>query len=130
MRAKHLFASLSVVSIVSCTLDLNRDGSNEMIAAGTISRLVRAELTFYARFHRYGSLPELVAQSDSGLDPGLNAGRYGNYVFALEIRESGFAIVAKPVDSYSRRSFYADETGVIRHSWKPDDVSANSPKLQ
>jgi hypothetical protein len=54
------------------------------------------------------------------------------YEFRLEARPDGYVVKASPVelDVTGRRSFYSDQSGVIREHWGRGAAGPESPSLQ
>jgi hypothetical protein len=70
--------------------------------------------------------------SSAGLISGsLAGGTVGGYRFTLSGGSEGFAIVAAPVvyRMSGVRSFYLDQSGIMRFSEGPDPATASSPEF-
>ena len=93
--------------------------ANEGSAQSTLRTLSEAESNYQSITQRYGTWEELV--SANMIDPSLADGLKNGYRFTLEITKNrdnseGFKVVGVPKD-YGRsgtRSFFIDETGVLR----------------
>ena len=95
--------------------------ANEAAAQSTLRTLHAAEATYQATRGqgKFGTLNELVAEGL--IDPKVATGTKSGYIFSLELTTTdmnypGFAVVGVP-ETYRKtglRSFYIDETGVIR----------------
>lgn len=96
-----------------------RRAANEGSAIATLRTVSSAEATYQSIFQKFGTLEELA--SENLIDPALATGLKNGYRFSLEITKSednleGFDLVAVP-ETYQRsgrRSFFVDESGVIR----------------
>jgi type II secretory pathway pseudopilin PulG len=119
-----------------------RMAANEGAAIYSLRTLSAAELTYQAQFQRFATLEELAEASL--IDPKLGSGTKSGYRFTVELTSEssatefgptsgGFAVKGVPVDyrSSGRRSFFVDETQVIRAA---DNVglpaSADDPPLE
>jgi len=131
-----ILAAIAIPSI-SQALMLSRETA-AMRQVGTIQT---AETQYYSQFEKFaGQLSELGPPSNGHPGPnGANlisaefaAGRRSGFVFQVQISPTGFIITASPAiyNSSGRRSFYSDETGVIRHNWGPEPATANSPEAK
>lgn len=121
---------LIVMSIAIPNLLAARRAANEGASIAALRNIHAAEATYQATVGRgsFGTLDELAAAQliNPEFATAAASGRYG-YKFKLEVGSSytalrgdtesaGFHLVAVPVDyrSSGTRSFYIDETGVIR----------------
>jgi len=96
-----------------------RTAAYESSALHSIRTLSQAEATYYNVFGKYGRLDELAAQGL--IDSQLATGSKNGYTFSVELTTNelnapGFAVAAVPMEyrSTGRRSFYCDESFVIR----------------
>ena len=93
--------------------------ANEASAIHSLREISAAEATFHSNFDKFATLEELKAQGL--ITPGLGSGTRRGYNFTVELTTdetdvAGFAAVAVP-ETYrtsGMRSFYVDETAVIR----------------
>lgn len=99
--------------------------ANESSSIAVLRRIYAAEQTYQSVHEKFGTMDELAAADL--VDPQVARGRRFGYEFKLEVtpgysatgedsRVTGFHVVGVPVTygSSGRRSFYVDETGVIR----------------
>ena len=93
--------------------------ANEASAIASLREISGAQAIFYSTFDKYGTLEELADQKL--IKPSLGSGIYNRYNFTVELTTdemnvAGFAAVAVPetYGSTGIRSFYVDETSVIR----------------
>ena len=128
----HLILILALLILGRCNINTFGDHqTDEMKAITTIVKLTKAESAYHARFKRYGTVSDLITQADRSLSPELLSVNSG-YSFSLTVREGGFVVVAKPikVGPGSRKSFFVDETSIVRYSWHPNDLNRDSPVLK
>jgi type II secretory pathway pseudopilin PulG len=93
--------------------------ANEASSIRALRMISTAEVRYQEYHGKYGSLRELA--TDQLIDDSLGSGKWKGYRFSVNMTdghpgEFGFEVVAVPSD-YSAsgiRSFYTDETGVIR----------------
>ena len=116
------FVPMGIIAAIAIpNLLASRRAANEGSAMATLRTLASAETTYQATMGegKYGTLRELAA---GGLiDAKLATGTKNGYNFTIELTTTdlnypGFAVVGVPItyQSTGTRSFYVDETGVIR----------------
>ncbi len=96
-----------------------RRAANEGSSLANLRYIYSAEATYYNQYEKYGTLQELCAEKLIPQD--LESGTKNGYRFSVEVVErddypTGFEAVCVP-ETYpnsGRRSFYLDETGVVR----------------
>ena len=119
-----------------------RIAANEGLAIKSLRTICAAEMTYQAQFQKYGTLEELAAASL--IDPSLASGTKSGYRFTvtltgeqtsagdLSANSTTFSAGSVPLDyrHSGLRSFFVDETGVVRGA---DNVglpaSASDPEL-
>lgn len=132
---------LIIAMIAAPKLGRARMYSQEMAAIQHIKTLHTAQAQYYSQFGRYAaSLAELgpPASGNPGpqaadLIPGdLASGEKGGYRFRLEATPNGYAIHAEPVqfNTSGSRTFYSDQTLVIRNNYGPEPATAASPEIK
>jgi prepilin-type N-terminal cleavage/methylation domain-containing protein len=113
--------------------------ANETAAVNEIGTLHKAELQYYSQFNRYAtSLAELGPPASGAEGPAaanlipqsLASGKKSGYLFTLTGTPTGYAINANPekFGSSGRKTFYADQTLVIRSNNTAEPANANSPE--
>jgi type IV pilus assembly protein PilA len=132
---------LIIVAVAAPRLDKARMHSQEMAAIRQIQTLHTAQTQYYSQFGRYAtSLAELgppasgqAGLSSSDLIPGdLALGLKTGYLFQLQGVPLGYAINVNPqvFNSSGRRTFYSDQTLVIRENWGQDPASLQSKEIK
>ena len=113
-----------IAAIAIPNLLASRRAANEASAQSSLRTLHAAEATYQATrgAGKFGTLNELAA--DNLIDFPLASGTKNGYRFTVEVTNDettypGFSVVARPmtpsgVSASGTRSFYIDETGVIR----------------
>jgi type II secretory pathway pseudopilin PulG len=108
-----------VASIALPNLLAARMAANEASAISSIRQIESAERVYQLNFGKYATLNELAAQGL--LDAKLARGTKNGYKFTIQLTSDdpdapGFAVVSVPVGyrQTGRRSFYIDESSVIR----------------
>jgi type IV pilus assembly protein PilA len=116
--------------------------ARETAALGAIRTIHTAQTQYSSQYGRYAkSLAELgpppaggqVGPSSADLiQADLASGVKGGYRFTVEETPGGYRILAVPVayNNTGRRSFYSDQTMVLRQSWTQEPATANSPEIQ
>ena len=115
--------------------------TRETAAMREVGTIQTAQTQYYSQFEKFaGQLSELGPPSNGHPGPnGANLisaefaqGKRSGFRFQLQSSPTGYIITAVPevYNSSGRRSFYSDETGVIRHNWGPEPATANSPEAK
>jgi type IV pilus assembly protein PilA len=115
--------------------------ARETAALGAIRTIHTAQAQYSSQFGRYAvSLTELgpPASGQGGtaaadlIQSDLALGIKGGFKFVLEQTPTGYRIIATPTayNNTGRRSFYSDQTMVLRENWGPEPASANSPEIK
>jgi hypothetical protein len=91
-----------------------------------------AEENFRKKAGRYGSLEELNDFSSLISSANAGIGEYNGYRFTIDAKEGDYSIEAQPIEwgVTGKRSFYTDQTRVIRQSWGPDPANDQSDILK
>jgi hypothetical protein len=114
----------------------------EMAAVRDIVTIVSVQTQYMAEFGKYaGSLAEL-GPAGNGVRPGpwaadlipasLASGQKGGYSFKIARTPGGYSIDADPIvfGKTGRRTFYADQSMIIRQNWGPEPASERSPEFK
>lgn len=115
--------------------------AREMAAVRHISTLHNAQLQYMSQFGKYAtSLQELgppasgaAGPAASDLIPGeLALGTKGGYQFTLVGTPTGYTINANPTafGNSGRRTFFSDQTLVIRENWGQEPANVSSKELK
>ena len=104
-----------VASIAIPNLLAARRAANEASAISSVRTIVEAEAVYQSAFKKFGTLEELAA--NNLLDSPLSTGERSGYRFSVSVTgPDSFEVNAMPTAyrSSGMRSFYTDETAVIR----------------
>ncbi len=94
-------------------------------------KAVGAETSFKAENGRFGSYEEILPRLRASLSEERIDYALRNYDFRLESDDGSYRMYAvQRKGSMARRSFFVDETGVVRESWGPEPASASSPVVK
>jgi type IV pilus assembly protein PilA len=107
--------------------------AHELAALTQIRSIEAAEVQYFSQFGKYAENLAALGPSGASLIQGPVAqGTASGYVFALQAKLGGFVVTAKPetFGTTGTRSFYADETTVIRQSSTADGANASSPEVR
>jgi len=132
---------LILAAIAAPKLNQNRMHAQETAAIREMQTIHTAETQYYSQFGRYATaLPELgppaggqEGASGANLIPGeLAKGLHSGYKFTLTGGPSGYTISAVPevFGNTGRRTFFSDQTLVIRQNWTAEPATASSPELK
>jgi type IV pilus assembly protein PilA len=116
--------------------------AREMAAVAQIRTLLTAQTQYMSQFGRYATtLAELgpasggasEGPSAAGLIPqSLATGTNSGYNFTLAGSAGGYALVAVPVafNNTGRRTFFADQSGIIHENWGQEPATQQSPEIK
>lgn len=132
---------LIILAIAVPKLSSARMQAQEMAAVAHVKSLNTAESMYLSQFGNFaGTLAQLgpptsgnAGPSAADLIPGdLASGKKGGYVFTLTQTPQGYTITALPevFGTTGRRTFFSDQTMVIRQNWSQEPANASSKELQ
>lgn len=115
--------------------------AKEMAATREMHNLITAQTQYMSQFSRYAtSLQELGPPTSGQPNPSgadlitadMAKGVKNGYRFNMQGSPQGFFIQATPVGfgSTGRRTFYTDQTGVIRQNWGQEPATPASEELK
>lgn len=115
--------------------------ARETAAARHIQTIHTAQAQYSAQFGKYAaSLAELGPPASGQPGPAgadlipkdLAEGEKGGYRFTLEATPQGYKVTAVPTayGNTGRRTFYSDQTMVIRENWGQEPATAASPEMK
>jgi prepilin-type N-terminal cleavage/methylation domain-containing protein len=131
---------LIIAAIAVPKLSSQRQNAQEMAAIQQIRTLHQAQIQYYGQFGRYAStLAELGPPASGSAGPqaadlipkSLADGKGTGYLFTVTGTPSGYSINANPEQfgSSGRRTFFSDQSGVVRQNWGQEPATANSGEL-
>ena len=132
---------LIILAIAVPKLGSARMQAQEMAAMRHINAIQTGQTMYLSQFGKYAAtLPELgpptsgnAGPAAADLIPGeLASGDKGGYKFVMTQTPIGFAISAVPnvFNSTGRRTFFSDQSLVIRQNWSQEPATATSPELK
>ena len=147
-RGFSLIELLIVIAIILIiiTIALPRFAKAQMFARETsalaaIRTLHTVQVQYYSQYGRHAtSLTELgppATGADSPaaaglIDATLALGEKGGYKFTLTANQGGYIINANPVSfgTSGSRTFYSDQSMVIKQNYGPEPATANSAEMK
>ena len=133
---------LIILSIALPQMSKSRMHAQEMAAIAQIGTIQKAQVQYYSQFGQYAtSLNQLGPPTSSGTAEGpqaaglipanLASGSSGGYNYTVAQTPTGYALLAVPkaFNSTGRRTFYSDQTGIIRENWGQDPATPQSAEL-
>ncbi|MCS7026077.1 MAG: prepilin-type N-terminal cleavage/methylation domain-containing protein [Bryobacteraceae bacterium] len=131
---------LVIASIAIPKINAQRMQAHEMAAIRTIQAIHTAQTQYFSQFGRYAANLQELGPPASGspgpaaadLIPGdLAAGTKSGYIFTVQGGPNGYVIGAVPVafNNTGRRTFYSDQTLVVRQNWSPEPATAQSKEI-
>jgi type IV pilus assembly protein PilA len=107
--------------------------THETAAVEQIKTLQTMQAQYDAQFGRYApTLADLGPPPGAGLIPkSLADGRKTGYIFSVYGTTDSYSVRAIPetFGSSGRRTFYSDESHVIRQNWSAQPADLNSPEI-
>ena len=133
---------LIILSIALPQMSKSRMHAQEISAVAEVRTINQAQVQYQSQFGQYATAlaqlgpPATAGAAEgpgaAGLIPGsLASGSTSGYNFTISATTGGYAITAVPkaFGSTGRRTFYSDQTAVIRENWGQDPASANSNEI-
>lgn len=131
---------LILAAIAAPKLNQNRMHAQETATIREIQTIHTAQTQYYSQYGRYAtSLAELgppaggaEGPSASNLIPGeLAKGNHSGYKFIMQGGPNGYTISAVPetFGNTGRRTFFSDQSNVIRENWSAEPATASSAEL-
>jgi hypothetical protein len=104
---------------------------NETNAISSVKKLVNAQFDYSEGSGRDYAMTLVDLQSRGLIDSALESGVKDGYVFSMGSSGSAFTVGARPMiyDSTGVRSFFSDESGVIRYTREERPATADDPPL-
>ncbi len=113
------FVTLLIFVYFSAVTFPHHGVSNEGSAISSMRNIVSSQITYQATTGKGSSAPDLATLYSSKLiDSVLGSGTKNGYVFSVSGEDSTFTITGRPLvyGETGTRSFFADESGVIRNA--------------
>jgi prepilin-type N-terminal cleavage/methylation domain-containing protein len=115
--------------------------AHEMAAIRQIMTIHQAETQYYSQFGKYAeSLVALGPPASGAATPAssdlipkvLADGKNSGYMFSVQATPTGYAVVAVPeaFGSSGRRTFFSDQTLVVRNNFTQEPANVNSPEIR
>ena len=81
---------------------------------------------------QYGRYATSLAELGDLIDGKLVAGEKSGYKFSLTSNQGGYAVSAVPIfyGTSGRRSFYSDQSMLIRYNERPEPATAHSKEMR
>jgi hypothetical protein len=130
---KHVYRLIPLLAVLLFASCNNWDRlTSEQKTIGNILQIQRAESRFRQLHGRFGSLRELGPTNDNLIERGIASGVSSGYRIAIVNRGDAYAVIARPLNwgRDGRRSFYSDQTGVIRQNWTDRAANQESDVLK
>lgn len=133
---------LIILSIALPQMSKSKMHAQEMSAVAEVRTINQAQIQYQSQFGTYATaLAQLGPPAAGGgaegpqaanLIPGsLSSGSTSGYNFAIAATPGGYSITAVPkaFGSTGRRTFYSDQTAVIRENWGQDPATEKSAEI-
>jgi prepilin-type N-terminal cleavage/methylation domain-containing protein len=114
--------------------------ARETAAIQEIKTIHQAETQYYSTFGKYAESLAALGPPASGtagpaaadlIPKGLSEGKNGGYIYTVAGSPTGYSVNANPeaFGNSGRRTFFSDQTLVIRNNWSQEPANVNSPEL-
>lgn len=132
---------LIIAAIAVPKFNQQRMLANEMAVLRELETLYNAQTQYYSQFGKYATtLTELGPPTSGAAGPNgadlipklLAEGAHNGYKYTMTGAQSTFAVSAQP-DSFGntgRRTFYMDQTKVVKQNWSQEPATAQSPEVR
>jgi len=115
--------------------------AHEMAAIQQIRTVHAVETQYYSQFGRYAvTLAELGPPASGPAGPSgadlipkeLADGKKSGYIFSVQTTPTGYTVTAVPeaFGSSGRRTFFSDQTLVVRNNWSQEPATVTSPEIK
>jgi len=115
--------------------------AHEMAAIRQIGTLHTVQTQYYSQYGRYAaSLTELGPPASGAASPAaadlipkvLADGKNSGYTFTVTASTTGYSVTAVPdaFGSSGRRTFFSDQSLVIRQNWTQEPATVTSPEFK
>ncbi len=133
---------LIILSIALPQMSKSRMHAQEMAAVATLKTISTVQTQYMSQFGQYATSLTQLGPPASGAVEGPNnaglisaslaSGTSGGYLYTVTGTGGGYAVAAVPktFGSTGRRTFYADQTGIIRQNWTQDPATDKSDELK
>jgi len=132
---------LIIAAIAVPKLNKARMQAQEMAAIRHIVAIHQAQTQYYSQFGKFAqSMAELGPASGGTPGPSaadllpsdLSSGEKGGYKFVVQLSQTGYSVNANPVayNNTGSRTFFSDQTLVIRQNFSAEPATANSPEIK
>jgi type IV pilus assembly protein PilA len=132
---------LVIVTIAVPQYNKQMMSAHETAAIQAIQTIHAVETQYYSQFGRYAvSLAELGPPASGAEGPAaagliskdLAEGKKSGYIFTIAASPTGYAVSAVPesFNSSGRRTFYSDQTLIVRNNWSQEPANVSSPELK
>jgi type IV pilus assembly protein PilA len=133
---------LVIVTIAVPQYNKQMMSAHETAAIQAIRTIHAVETQYYSQFGRYAvSMAELGPPASGGaagpaaadlISADFAAGKKSGYIFSVAATPVGYAVTAVPEQfgGSGRRTFYSDQTLVIRNNWSQEVANVNSAELK
>ena len=132
---------LIILAIAVPKLGSAKMNANEMAVVREIQTITSMQTQYMSQFGRFAtSLTELGPPASGGPGPqaadlipsSLSSGDKDGYIFTLAATPQGFTLNANPkvYNSTGRRTFFTDQSMVIRQNWSAEPANASSPEFK
>jgi len=134
---------LIILSIALPQMSKSRMHAQEMGAIATLKTINTVETQYMSQFGEFASsLSQLGPPASAGAPEGkqnaglisatLASGSSGGYNYTITQTPGGYSVSAVPkaFGSTGRRTFYTDQSGIVRENWGQDPATASSPEMK
>jgi type IV pilus assembly protein PilA len=140
----ELLIVIAIIMIISgiAAIQVNKVlmSARETSAVQNIKTIHQAQTQYFAQFGKYAaSLTELGPPASGAEGPaaaniipkGLAEGKNNGYIYTVVGSPTGYSVNANPetFGNSGRRTFFSDQTLVVRSNWSQEPATATSPEV-
>src|SRR5882762_8880708 len=150
-RRRHGFSLIELLIVIAIILiiaaiavpKMNRQmmAAHEMAAIRQIGTIHQAQTQYYSTYGKYATtLTELGPPASGAAGPSaadlipkiLSDGKNSGYLFTVAGSPTGYSITAMPeaFGNTGSRTFFSDQTLVIRNNYTAEPANVNSPEIR
>ena len=132
---------LVILAIAVPKMNSQMQSAREMAVIREIGSIHQAETQYYSQFGKYATNLAQLGPPVSGADSPeaaniipkvLADGKKNGFIYTLSATASGYSIIAVPESfgNSGRRTFYSDQSLVIRNNWGQEPATPTSPEIK
>jgi type IV pilus assembly protein PilA len=115
--------------------------AREMAVIREVTAVHQAQTQYYSQFGKFAENLAQLGPAAGGqaaspaaadiLSASLAGGEKNGYRYTVQVTKEGYSVTAIPLayGNTGRRTFFSDQSMVIRHNWSAEPATAQSPEI-